>query len=247
MKIHLSQIKFYISITCIAFTFFVPVNAQNNPVVNYLQQVGDHADIYNGRMESPYSVILYDNLPYYVNSNFTDATLVYRNIYYPNQKVRLDLFRNQLILLPPEKRFGVIVNSQNLERVTMYNKTFIWLTPPKESGLKAGYYIQLLDKEKMQLLCKTEFILQSPQPSQMQQTQQRLTNSFYQKTQYYLLYNNQYNKVKDKGSFSKLFPQYKKQINKFSKDHSLNFKMNADESLMSLADYCEELLTSTNK
>jgi hypothetical protein len=129
----------------------------------------------------------------------------------------------------------------------MYNKTFVRLVPPKESGLKEGYYIQLMETGKMQLLCKIEYIFQSPQPSQVQSNQQKLMNSFAQKTQYYLFYNNQYYKVKDKGSFSRLFPQYKKQIKKFSRDHSLDFKKNADKSLLSLAGCCEELLTPTNK
>jgi hypothetical protein len=99
----------------------------------------------------------------------------------------------------------------------------------------------------MQLLCRIEFMLQAPQPTQQQLGMQRLANSFTQKKQYYLLYNDQYNKVKDKGSLSKLFPQYKKQINKFSKAHSLNFKKNTKGSLTALAGYCEELLTSTGK
>jgi len=238
---------FYISILCMATLFLAPVNAQNNLAENYLKQAGDYAAIYNGRMESPYSSLLYDNLPYYINSDFTDATLVYRNTYYPNQKARLDLFKDQLILLPPEKRFGVILYSPDVTKVTVYNKTFIWLTPSKESGLKTGYYIQLLDHGNMQLLCRMEFMLQQPQVNQMQPNQQKLTSNFIQKTQYYLFYDNRYYKVKNNGSFSKLFPRYKKQINKFSKDHSLDFKKDADVSLTALAGYCYELLTSTNK
>jgi len=53
--------------------------------------------------------------------------------------------------------------------------------------------------------------------------------------------------VKNKGSFSKLFPKYKKQINQFVKNNNLNFNKNTDISLASLAGYCEELITSTNK
>jgi len=235
------------------FCSLTHVNAQDNPAVNYLNRAGDYADIYNGKMEAVYNSMLYDNVPYYTNSDyfgnsdFTDAAVVYRNIYYPDQKAHLDLYKEQLIILPPDKKFGVIVNSQDVQRVYMYNKTFVRLAPPKESGLKEGYYIQLSDKEKMQLLCKIDFSLQMPQPTQQQVGLQRLANNFTRKTQYYLLYNNQYNKVKDKGSFSKLFPQYKKQINKFSKAHSLNFKEDTDKSLTALADYCDELLTSTNK
>ena len=216
---------------------YVPASAQENHVENYLQQVGDYADIYRGKMEVNYNPLLYENLPYYKSSDFTDASMIYRNNYYPNQKARLDLFKEQLIILPPEKQFGIIVSSQNLEKVYIYNKSFIWLIPPKESGIKTGFYIQLLEREKIQLFCKENFLIQK----------KILTYSFDKNSRYYLLYNDKYYTVKNKGSFSRLFPQYKKQINKFAKDKKLNFKQNADESFISLAGYCEELMTSTNK
>jgi len=253
MKLHFSELRFGISYLCMAVFSLTHVNAQDNLAVNYLNRAGDYADIYNGRMEAVYNSMLYDNVPYYTdpdyfdNSAFTDAAVVYRNIYYPNQKAHLDLYKEQLVILPPDKKFGVILNSQDVQRVYMYNKTFVRLTPPKESGLKEGYYIQLFDKDKMRLLCKVDFSLQLPQTTQQQVGLQRLANTFAKKTQYYLFYNNLYNKVKDKGSFSKLFPQYKKQFNKFSKTHSLNFKKDTDKSLTALAGYCDELLTSTNK
>lgn len=222
---------------CMTISCYARIIAQTNPVENYLKQVGDCAEIYNGKMETNYNSLLYENLPYYKNADFTDASITYRDNYYPGQRVRLDLFKEQLILLPPEKQFGTILSSQNVEKVFMYNKTFVWLVPPKESGLKTGFYIQLLDGAKIRLLCKESFYLQS----------KLTTYYFIQNVRYYFLYNDRYYPAKNKGSFTKLFPQYKKQINQFSKTHSLNFKQNADESLVSLAGYCEELLISTGK
>jgi len=229
----------------ILFTFFLcctPISAQDNVVVNYLQHAGDYAEIYNGRLEEIYNVVLYENFPYYMNDEFTDASIVYRNNYYPNQKVRLDLYREQLIVLPPENRHGIILSSQNVQKVMMYGKTFVWLTPAKESGLKAGYYIQLLDRDKMKLFSKETCSLEK---NQLEKNQ--FTYDFSHKIRYYLFYNNQYYPVKNKNLFLKLFPQHKKQINQFAKSHKLNFKKNADESFTSLAGYCEELITSTNK
>ena len=230
-------VKSYLFILFVAIICFAPVNAQDDPVINYLQQAGDYAEIYNGRMEAVYNIFLYENFPYYKNSDFTEASIIYRKNYYPNQKVRLDLYKEQLILLPPEKQFGIIVNSQHVEKIFMYQKTFVRLNPPKESGLKQGFYIQLLEREKIQLFCKEYFYLD----------QKQLVYSFERKIRYYLLYNDRYFMVKNKSSFSKLFPQYKKQINIFVKDQKLNFKRNTDESLISLAVYCENLMIFDNK
>ena len=237
MKINLSKIKSYMFITGIFFVCYAHTSAQKNPVENYIQQAGDYANIYAGKMETNYNSLIYENYPYYINADFTDASIVYRNNYYPNQKVRLDLFKEQLIILPPEKQFGIIARSEDVEKVYMYSKTFVWLIPLKESGLKAGFYIQLLNSEKMQLFGKEYFTVRD----------NLVTYSFDHSSRYYLLYNGRYYTVKNKGSFSKLFPKYKKQINQFVKNNNLEFNKNTDISLASLAGYCEELITSTNK
>jgi len=231
------------TVLCVIIVCHTFINAQNDPVTNYLQQAGAFAEIYNGKMETPYNMVQYENLPYYMNADFTEATVVYKKNYYPNQKVRLDLYKEQLIVVPPGTQHAIVVCSSDVERVDMhkYLKTFVWLTPPKESGLKAGFYILLSDGEKIQLFCKEKYSLQ-------QKLRQTDAISYFEcDIRYYLQFKNRYYTVKNKGSFSKLFPQYKKQINKFVKDHSLDFKHQADGSLVSLSVYCEELLNSTNK
>ena len=229
--------KRFISILFLTIICYLQINAQITPVENYLQQAGEFSNIYNGKLETLYNVLIYKNFPYYKNSEFTDASIVYNNNYYPNQKVRLDLFKEQLSLIPPEKQFGVIVNFEKVERVYMYNKTFVRLIPNKESGLKQGYYIQLLEREKIQLYRKEYFNIQQ---------KETVYYIFEPSFRFYLCYNNKYYTVKNKGSFNKLFPKFKKEINKFCKEKKLNFRQKTDESLSSLADYCHELLFSTN-
>jgi len=217
------------------------LNAQDIPVKNYLQTAGAYAEIYNGEIEAAYSTVQYKNVPYYLNADFTNGDIVYRKNNYPNQRVRLDLYREQLIILPPGKQYAIYVCSSDVEKVFMYDKTFVWLTPPKESQLKAGYYIQLLNGEKIRLYRKENYIYQ-------QNIQDKDVVTYFDlKVRHYLLYNNKYYPVKNKGTFAKLFPKYKKQINKHAKDQKLNFKQNADESFYSLASYCEELLKINNQ
>jgi len=227
-------------ILCVTIICCTHTIAQETVVSNYLQEAGTFAEIYNGRIEAAYNMVLYENLPYYKNSDFTEVTVFYRKNYYPNQKARLDLFREQLVVVPPGKQYAVVVGAKNVEKICMYGKTFVWISPPKEHRLKEGYYMQLKDGGKTQLFCKETYLPQK-------RTQYpNVTFRFDHKIQYYLQYNNQYHAVKNKASFTKIFPQYKKQINKFVKGHSLDFKQNPDGSLIVLANYCEELLNLTN-
>ena len=237
MKIYHFKTKLYILIFSVTIICHTQANAQDSPVMNYLKQVGDFADIYNGRIEPIYHSLLFDNLPYYLNSDFVEASVIFKNKYYPNQKARLDLFKEQLIILPPEKRHGIVISSQNVDKVFMYNRIFVFLNLPKESGIKKGYYIQLFKGEKVTLLRKETYTIR----------QKQITSIFDNNTRFHLFYNKRYYTVKNKGSFTKLFPQYKKQINQYAKAHKLDFGQNAEVSLAVLAGYCEELITLTNK
>ena len=236
MQINSSQIKSYLLFLYLTAVRFSPVHAQD-PVDNYLHQVEYYAEIYNGRLEMTYNRLHYENLPYYMNDDYAEATVIYRNNYYPNQKARLDLFKEQLIVLVPKKQYGIILDSRDVSQVDIHNKTFVWLVPSKGSGLKDGYYIQLLTGNRLQLFCKESYTVQP----------QETTYRFYPKIQHYLLYSDYFYPVKNKTSFFKIFPQYKKQINKFSRDRKLNFKQDKDKSLTSLAEYCESLLNLEGK
>jgi len=223
------------TILCIPLICCAHICAQVVPVEDYLQQAGVYAEIYNGKIEESYNTVLYKNLPYYINSDFTEASIVYKNNYYPHQKARLDLYREQLAVVPPGTQLAVVLGSSNIEKVYMHGKTFVWLTPSKAGGLKPGYYMLLSEGAKTQLFCKEKYTIRK------NLSQERVFFYFDHEIRYYLLYNNRHYAVKNKGSFSKLFPQYKKQINQFVKDNKLNFKHNPIESLTALAVYCEEL------
>ena len=108
MQINSNQIKlhtlfFYITIICCAH-----INAQLVPVEDYLQQAGCHAEIYNGKVEEVYNSLIYKELPYYKNADFTESSIIYKGNYYPLQKARLDLFREQLVILSPEIQLFII-------------------------------------------------------------------------------------------------------------------------------------------
>ena len=234
MKLYLFNIKPRILVLCVTVICYVQINAQDSPVENYLSQANDFAEIYNGKIEPVYHSLIYENLPYYNNSDFTEASIVYRDSYYPNQKVRLDLFKEHLIILPLEQRHGIILSSQNVSKVFIYNRTFVLLNPKKDSGIKKGYYIHLFEGKKIQLYRKETFSIR----------QKQKYDSFDLSINHYVFFNNRYYSVKNKTSFSKIFPLYKKQINQYVKSNKLRFGQNAELGLTLLASYCEELINS---
>ena len=134
----------YLSVLYLTTVCNTGIHAQDNPVMSYLQQAGGHAEIYNGKMETLYNLAQYKNLPYFMTDEYAETMITYRKNNYPGQRARLDLYREQLILLAPEKRYGIVVDPQLVDEFTMHHRTFIWFTPPKDSKLKTGYYVRLL-------------------------------------------------------------------------------------------------------
>jgi len=237
MKIALKNILFLFLFGLILFSYS-PVHAQNSEAADYLKSAGYHARIYNGQIEAGYNRQLYENFPYYINDEFVDGEIFYKKNKYPNQKVRIDLFLETLIVLVPENFYKVVVNSQDIEKVILYDKTFLWLDPGPKSGIKAGFYISLHDGSKLKLLRKERY-----DPFQKVQDG-KILNYFDHSLRYYVCIDNQYYTVKNTKSFVNLFPQYKKEINNFAKDHKLQFGKEKDYSLSLLADFCEKLPTS---
>ncbi len=212
------------------------INAQNTIISDYLKNAGDYAGIYNGKIESAYNSKLYENTPYYKSPDFTRGIITYKKNIYPDQQIRLDLYKEHLIILTPEKHYSVILDSDEVERVNLYDKTFIWENPSSQSGLKPGYYMLLFEGKSLKLLCKETYNIKEKQQ----------TFRFDSKILYYLFFNGQYYSVKNKKSFIKIFPQYKKQIDTYIKKHKLNFKKEKEFSLNTLASYCQELLNSND-
>ena len=225
----------YLSVLYMTTVCDTGIHAQDNPVMSYFQQAGVHAEIYNGKMETLYNLSQYKNLPYFMNDEYTETLITYRKSSYPVQQARLDLFREQLILLLPEKRYGIIVDPQHIDEFTMNHRTFIWYTPPKDSKLKSGYYVRLFEGQNLQLLNKETVTTNS--------TTESLTviSYFIRKTRFYLTCNGQCYQVKNANSFSKIFPQHKKQINAFVRSSMLDFKRAQAFGLEALAMYCDDI------
>ena len=74
-----------------------------------------------------------------------------------------------------------------------------------------------------------------------------LNKGFYEllqdgKRKYYLEYNGIYYPVSNNKSFAKIFPEQHKLIKRYARKHKLNFRHDADASLIALTNFCEELI-----
>jgi len=206
---------------------------QNKLTEEYLKEVGDHAAIYSGEVETIYNPFLFENDPYYISEKYADGEIFYRGNLYPNQRMRLDLYQGRLILLTPKTNLGIVLNPAHVNKVRMHDKTIIYHTPPQETGLREGYYLLLHDGNALRLLGRQTIVVEN--------INGKIEKLFVRHNRYYLVQNGIYHPVKNRQSFSKLFPEYKKQIKRFAKESELNWKKDRENSLVKLARFCEEI------
>lgn len=221
----------------ILYCFLGSINvfSQNNQAASYLGKVDNYAALYRGEIEYFYNPYIYKSQPYYISGDFVTGDLYYDGKYYPKQRLRLDNYKGQLLILTPKNQ-SIILDFRKFEKARIHEKEIISHYPPEVSGLKTGYYISLYDGERIMLLGKEKYNFRIL-PSQIEYIFDRSMN-------YYLIYNEKYHSVKNKRSFTRLFPEFKKQINQFSKREKLDFRERREYSLAMLSEYCDQLTNS---
>lgn len=225
---------------CIYLTFYLIFftwdtgYSQNLPVKEYIDKSSNYGILFRGMVEQNYNPYIYANQPYYISSDFSTGDIYYKKRKYPAQKMRLDFFKDQLIILSPDN-YNLIVGHQGVDSFYIHNKLFVYYIPEKKIELKDGYYLLLHQGEKIKILAKGTANLNTPKTE---------LAHFSTTIRYYGIYNTKSYTIRNRTSFSKIFPQYKKDINRFAKTRKLKFKEDIDKDIASMAAYCEELLNN---
>lgn len=203
-----------------------------SPVADYIGKAGAFSRLYSGQIVSRYSPAIYQGTPYYNGDNYVKGTVVFNGVVYPDINIILDLYKQQALIVNPAN-YIVVIPHEKIQNVCIGDKTFVWVAPGKDSGLKnAGFYISYFDSQKVGLLCEERFSI--PDDKAMPVV-------FEKKVRYYLKVEGKYHLVRNKGDFLGLFPTHKKQISKYAKDNRLDFKNDKAQSMTALAAYCNKL------
>lgn len=235
-----------ILLLCLVSSLFRAV-AQINPVQDYLKVSKDHAIIYNGEIEFTYTSTIYANLPYFQSADFVPGEILFKGNVYSDQPVRLDLSKDQLIIVTPQTNLCTIVDMERIQSVKLHNTLFIYNRPTADSKLEKGFYEQLYAGKHLTLLARKTYQCNKIPAEELARTRKPQTDFFIYRERYYLKYDGNYYPVGNKKSFYKIFPAEQKSISRYCKKQNLKFKKEKSESsLMSLTDYCETLINQNN-
>lgn len=223
---------------------FLTGYSQNSIEKKYLDRAGDNALAYSGEVGTIYNPFLYSNEPFYESPEYHVGNLYFERTSYQAQQLKIDLYKDQLIILTPEAHHGIVVNPRSIKKIELHGRTFIWHTPPARSGLPTGYYIAMSGGDHVQLLCRYSFQMLSPSD--------RVQREFSPIRKYYILYQGKYHQVNKRRSFNKIFPALKKQMKAFEKTNknvysSTHTADKKEQRFVRLATFCEETINKQEK
>ncbi|MDD4819482.1 MAG: hypothetical protein PHD21_01425 [Flavobacteriales bacterium] len=198
----------------------------------YLKEANIFSRLYTGQIADKYNPMVYQGTPYYGGDNYTTGTVVFSGVEYVGLNIFIDMYKKQLVVLN-HNNFPIIIPHQKVEKVLLHGNTFQWIDITAENGLKNdGYYILFFQGEKLSLLCEEYCDVRE---------EKIIPITFETKERLYLNKGGKYYRVNSKGDIIKLFPEYKKEINEYSKERHLDFSGLKIQSMIELTAMCDKL------
>ncbi|RSK49477.1 hypothetical protein [Hymenobacter rigui] len=205
----------------------------------YTQAIQDQSRLYNGTEYVNYARYYQASVgnQFFVSPDEAVGEIEYDGRLYGNIPLRYDLRTDQVIVKQPTSSFYVQLVPERVKRFSVHGHQFVRLEADSANaqGIRSGFYDLLLDKQVKVFARRTK---------QMQtQPSQNVTKAeFYAFTQYLIQVNNALHSVKSKGSVISLFPERRKELQRYAHDNRLAFtKETREQDIIRLADYYTSL------
>lgn len=197
----------------------------DNSATEYFRMSDRQSAVYYGKEQEGHLRAI--NHPYLKDAQYAKSRLSYCQIIYPEAMLRLDLSRDELVILSPDQH-NIILFSENVDFAELHGYTIIHFRRDSLPGCPpTGYYL-LLHSGKYKVLEKqTATLMQKDVFSSTSEQHYVLTIN------YYLNKDGTYYTIRNKRGLLKLFHPYKKELKRFISSHGWRFRQDA-EQLISL-------------
>ena len=205
----------------------------DSSVSDYMQVVSEKSILYYGSEQERYPRST--NHPYFESDEYVKARLSYNQVIYSDVSLRLDLNRNEIVILSPEGR-NIVLSPENVDFAEFHNRNAIFFRSDSLPGCPSSGYYFVLHSEKCTVMEKQSCTMQEKITTSLEKEY-----SFSLSTNYYLYKDGIYYKIKNKKALLKVLHPYKEEINRFISANQLRFRRNAAELLIGAVSEYEKL------
>ncbi len=177
----------------------------------YLGTAGDHASLYQGRLEPAFNQKSWVAHPYLEDSDFHPGVIRYDGVLYPSVRVRYNIFDNVLAVITTDRQYPVVPEPERIDYLEIEGKPYERLDGRFAQVVYAGKAMKMLH---LRLKRKsTDKLIDG-------HVYKDLDNYDYY---YYTLPDGTAQEVSNLKSVERIAPQYKRELKENSKRHDWNF------------------------
>ena len=205
---------------------------QNAGAQGTIASAADFARLYVGAVEPQYQIMSWHDIPYYKdNTNMYKGRISYHGVVYDNVQLRFDQLEQRVVVLSPVRSVFCMPEQEYIDWFEMDGRLYV-----HDPGDSTRYAAILHDGEAngIRLYHSVWKVYSGDNFVKERKTQKTLTT----KEQYTLVTpDGALHPVKRASDIAKLFPEQKKQIRQFVRQHHLSFsKSNREKSLTVLSE-----------
>lgn len=201
--------------------------AFNNAVRSYSSDAGIHSLLFKGNEQMKYP-LHYQNDPYYITAEYSPGNIWFNKTYYTDVQMRLDIYRNELIVSAAESPFNIIIEPQKFDSAQLHGHNWRYLSQLRNPDNSNGAYCIILHNGPIKLY-------QRPKAALRERKQEgKIIYRFEGSSNFFIEKQGALYPVDRVGQFYKLFPEQKKQIRAFIRDRHYKFKKNPSETMVEI-------------
>jgi len=195
----------------------------------YMQSAGSDAALYYGYQQAPLPRTT--NLPYLNGLDYTTGRLSYHQVVYPNVLLKLDLYRNELVV---KSSYGdIVLFPENVDFAELLGKRIIYFRSDSLPGCPSTGYYFLLNSGKCKVLEKQTASLSSYSSQE---------GPYYDfKKNFYLMKDGIYYKITSQKSLLTVLQAYRKELKQYISSLQLDYKKFPDIVIAMTVDEYEKL------
>jgi len=210
--------------------------AINNATTLYTQTLDSESHLYHGLEYVNYAKSYLKGHQFYRTDDETEGTILYDGARYTQVPLLYDLVLDQVVIEHPDGAYKISLITEKVKEFSLLGHTFIRLEQDtlSNSPIRPGFHDLLVAGNTTVLVRRTKNIQERP-------TQVGMEGEFHTKDKYFVQKNNRFYQVHSKKSVLQLFPNQKRELQKYARSNKLNFRKKREAAIMNLIQFYNTL------
>ena len=210
--------------------------AISNLIQYYHTIIGLQAHLYNGPEYIAYPRPFTEGHQFFQTDTFENGSVSYDGLQYLNVALKLDIIRDELVMLHPLNRFSVNLIKEKIDSFSFAGHSFTNIRDSRsDSALQPGFYDQLYSSVSLKFLAKRIKYFQ-----EMSETT-GISMKVYKKDRHFIVRNGRYHSINNKKSVMNVVKDKRSDMQKFINNNNLRFKKSLEEDVVKALVYYSQL------